>query len=245
MELLEEYKKYLSENYPNLKLSTIKLYISNVEEYFNFVKKYYKEKKKCMYLVSNKKVKLYRTYLYRIGYSRKAINHKLLILGLYEHFIVEKGKKKRKQAANNLKYKKFRKNILDITENGYEDIIELAKHDNSKYYLMFLLFVRYGISERKIMSIKLKENFDSNYKVLFLESKKIELSTEVQKALKRYLKDRKMFLGKYENDYLFVSHISRKSGKPMDKTSLSRAVKIYYEKLINSEDYFGKWSEIY
>lgn len=245
MEILEEYKKYLSE-VTYMKPGTIDACVRVVRQYFEFVDQFYIEKKKCMYLLSKKKVKLYRTYLMKLGYARGTINGKLILLSIYESFLKKTGRKKKgKRIAKDLIYKKFRKNILDITDNGYEEMIELAKQDSSKYYLMFLLYVRYGISERKIMSIKVNENFDADYKILYLEEKNIELSTEVQKALKQYLKDRKKFLGKHKNCYLFVSHISRKNGKQMDKTSLSRAIKIYYDKLINSEDYFGKWSEIY
>lgn len=245
MEILEEFKKYLKEKNPNISDITIRMYCDTINDYFKFAKDDYKEKKKYIYLISEREFKKYKTNLRRNGYSIGTINLKIRFFEIYEKFLILTGRKDRIVFNKKIRYKPEMKNIKNISEETYELIIEMAKKDNSKYYLMFLLYRRYKISSRKLMRIKIKEDIDLKNRILRIENETIEITEEIEKALKKYLRERKKFLEGYKNDYLFISHIGKKYGEPMQRTSLRRAVLLYYQKLIESDEYYGDWSDCY
>lgn len=245
MEILEEYKNYLKEKNNNISETSIKMYCNAINKYFEFAKNDYKEKKKYIYLITTREFKKYKIHLKRKGYSIQTINYEMRFFKIYENFLITTGRKNKRVIKDKLHYKPERKNIQNISEENYELIIEMAKKDNSKYYLMFILYIRCKISSRKLMNIKIKEDIDLKKKIIKVGDESIEITEEIEKAIRRYLRERKKFLEGYQNDYLFVSHIGKKYGKQMEKTSFSRAVKLYYQRLIESEDYYGDWSDCY
>ena len=113
-------------------------------------------------------------------------------------------------------------------------------------YLMFLLYVKCRISSRNLMRIRIKDDINLKNRTIKINDKVIEINNEIERAIRKYLKDRKKFLEGYKNEYLFVSHIGKKYGKPMEKSSLSRAVKKYYQKFIQMNEYYeGYWGDQY
>ncbi len=243
--VLEEFKIYLKKKNSNISDKTIQMYCNTITNYFKFAETKYKNKNKNIYIITKRMFKRYKIELKNRGYALKTINSKIRIFIMYEKFLIESNKKQHEVLNKDLLYKKERKNIKNISNESYERIIEMAKKDNRKYYLMLILYVKYKISLRNLVKIEVNKDIDFNNKKIYIREKEISIDNELERAIKIYLKDRKKFLKGYDNKYLFVSHIGKSTGKPMDKTSVSMAIKIYYEKLIKLEDYYGDWSDLY
>ena len=246
MEILDQFEKYLKNKNPNISDVTIKMYKESINKYFNFAEDKYKEKKRYIYSISKRKFKLYKSYMKKRGYSINTINMQIRFFSIYEDFLIEINRKEYKVFNKNLYYKPERRNIENISRETYEELIEIAKKDSSKYYLMFLLYVKCRISSRNLMRIRIKDDINLKNRTIKINDKVIEINNEIERAIRKYLKDRKKFLEGYKNEYLFVSHIGKKYGKPMEKSSLSRAVKKYYQKFIQMNEYYeGYWGDQY
>lgn len=243
--ILNEFEKYVREKNSKISDVTIKMYKDELKKYFKFANKLYKEKKIYTYRLSKRKFTLYKIELKKQGYSLETINWRIRLLSVYDSFLVETGKKKKRTITKKQLYQKEKKNVNNISDETYEILIKMAKKDNSKYYLMFILYARYKISTRKLVKIKIKDNIDFKSREIHIEDRKITITQELERALKSYMKDRKILLKGIENEYLFVSHISRKDGKPMQRTSVRRAIKLYFQRLVESDEYYGYWGDNY
>lgn len=241
----QEFTDFLNNKRPKLKNEYIKWCIKNVEEYFEFVDKYYKEKKVCIYKLGIKKTKLYRIYLKKQGYSVCTINIKLKSLILYEDFLEISGKKKCQGLVRKILYnEEIKRNINNISRESYAQMIKLAKKENNKHCLILILFAEYKIHTRALVKIKMNDiNFED--KTITVGKKIMKFTKETDVALKRYIKDRKKLLKGHENKYLFFSHISKSKENCMEKSSVSMIVKLYYNKLLESDDYYEYWRDCY
>lgn len=236
---------YLRENNPKIKKKSIDFYTSVVKNYLEFAIGEYKIKKNCAFNISKRKLLLYRRMLKHKGYSIKSINTRLNILGVYEKYLVKTGKKEKMVFNSSILYeKKERKNIKNISDESYEEMIEMVENEKNKYCLIFILFSKFKIPTRKIVKIKIKDIDLKNGKICSNEIN-INMTKELKRVLRKYLPERRKILKGYKNEYLFVSHIGKKTGKSMEKTSISMAVKIYFKKLKESENYYGYWSDDY
>lgn len=243
--ILNEFEKYARERNSKISDVTIKMYKDELKKYFKFANKLYKEKKIYTYRLSKRKFTLYKIELKKQGYSLETINWRIRLLSAYDSFLVETRKKKKRTITKKLLYQKEKKNVNNISDETYDILIEMAKKDNSKYHLMFILYAKYKIPTRKLVKIKIKDDINFENKEIHIGSTVIRMTKEIERALKKYIKDRKILLKGIKNEYLFVSHISRKDGKPMSRTSIRRAIKLYYERLVESDEYYGYWRDNY
>lgn len=236
---------YLNKIKPKVKKSFIEWNIRNMREYFKFADNFYKDKKIYIYRMGKKKLRLYRLYLKNQGYSVHTVNAKLKSLILYENYLIDSGIKKNQSYLTNIMYnEKERRNINNISRESYEQMIEIAKHKSSKHYLILILFAEYKIHTREIVKIKMKD-ISFNDKSIQISEKKIKLTEKTYYALRKYIKDRKKLLIGHKNDYLFFSHISRAKECSMEKSSVSMIVRLYYNKLLESDDYYEYWRDNY
>lgn len=243
--ILSEFEKYVREKNSKISEVSIKMYKDEVRKYFKFANKLYKEKKVYTYRLTKNKFKLYKIELKKEGYSLETINWRIRLLSVYDGFLVETERKKARTVTKKRLYQKEKKNVNNISDETYDILIEMAKKDSSKYHLMFILYAKYKIPTRKLVKIKIKDDIDLKNKEIHVGNAAIKITKEIERALKKYIKDRKILLKGIKNEYLFVSHISRKDSKPMSRTSVRRAIKLYFERLVESDEYYGYWRDNY
>lgn len=241
----QEFESFLENKKPKLESTYIKCCIKNVKEYFEFANKHYKEKKKYIYELGIKKIILYRMHLKNKGYSVRTVNIKLKSLILYENFLKNAGKKREQGYVKKILYnEKIKRNINNISRESYEQMIKMAKKENNKHCLILILFAEYKIHTKEIADLRVND-INLNDKTILIGKRKIKLTKKAEDVLNSYLKDRKKLLNGQKNDYLFISHISKNKEKGIDRTSIRMVVKLYYHKLLESEDYYEHWRDCY
>ena len=89
MNILNEFKKYLEENYNSEgEKNTIKGYYSDIKQFLNFFKEYYDEDIMDFQRVHVSEYKQH--FLIKNNFAFSTINRKLSSLSIYEDFLIEK-----------------------------------------------------------------------------------------------------------------------------------------------------------
>ena len=235
MNILNEFKKYLEENYNSEgEKNTIKGYYSDIKQFLNFFKEYYDEDIMDFQRVHVSEYKQH--FLIKNNFAFSTINRKLSSLSIYEDFLIEK--KIRKNEIKVIKkfdfYKIDRPYITsDMLPKKTIKKIKLKAGEVSKRdYAIIVILDEGGLRVSELVNLQLKRDIDFdmyNIRVLGKGNKvrAVFMNGVIMSAIKDYLEEREKMLNGRENKFLFVSNKTANTNKPMSRITINKILEKY------------------
>lgn len=245
MEILNEFEKYLNENYEDTgEKNTIKGYYSDIKQFLTFFKEYYGED---IVDFSRAHFNEYtKIFFEEKGYKYTTRNRKIASISVYEDFLKKSGIRKddkkviRKKdfttiirpfiTADQLPKKTIKKVLLKSGENSARD------------YAMFIILDEGGVRISELINIQLERDidFDTNYITIKGKGNKLRrifMTRTMLDAIDEYIKEREEFLKGRTNKYLFVSNKTANTNKPMTRQSINNILNKYCYELNENNIY--------
>jgi len=235
MDILNQFEKYLDENYRDAgEKNTNKAYLSDIRLFLKYYSEHFGEE---IINFSRGHVIEYKKYMIdERGFKFSTINRKLSSLSVYENFLIEAGIRKdqnkiikksdfytitRPYITSDMLPKKTIKKVR--LKSG-----ELSKRD----YLIFVLLNEGGLRVSEVLNIELERDIDFQlYSILIVgkgnKIRSIYMNNTIYDAIKDYLPDREKLLNDRINKYLIVSNKTANTNKPMSRTSINHLLEGY------------------
>ncbi len=225
--LIEKFKKYLKAS--GLSDYTIKSYISDIEQFFLFISKYFKDKIEIKD-VNKRQIRDFLRNLHQIGESNRTLSRKISSLKKFFKFCLN-NKFIDNDPTQTIKSPKTEKNLPKIfTEKEMEKLLNLPDM-KTKYGIrnraILELIYSCGLRISEVSNAKLKD-FNSGLTILTVIGKGnkkrfIPIGKMAKKYLKKYMKIRKNFGIKQDSEILFLS----KSGKKLSSDEIREILNRY------------------
>lgn len=239
MDILNEFEKYLKENYDSSgENNTIKSYMMDVKLFLNFFRDHFGE---TIVDFSSADYIEYKNYMIdKLQYKFSTINRKTASLSIYENFLIEK--KIRKTEGKIIKKKDFYKierpyiTSSMLPKDTIKKVRLKAGRENKRDYAMFILFDEGGLRVSELINLQIDRDIDLNmYSIRVLgkgnKIRSIFMEQIIFDAIMDYLPEREKMLNGRENKYLFVSNKTANTNKPMSRTSINNLLNMYCKKV--------------
>ena len=165
MDILNEFEKYLKENYDSSgENNTIKSYMMDVKLFLNFFRDHFGE---TIVDFSSADYIEYKNYMIdKLQYKFSTINRKTASLSIYENFLIEK--KIRKTEGKIIKKKDFYKierpyiTSSMLPKDTIKKVRLKAGRENKRDYAMFILFDEGGLRVSELINLQIDRDIDFN-----------------------------------------------------------------------------------
>ena len=235
MEILEQFKEYLIENYDTEgEQNTIKAYLSDVKQFLMFFKEYFGED-----IVDFSRAHIIE-FKNEINGKRNlkfsTINRKIAAISIYENFLVDRGiRKENVKMIKKSDFYKLEKPIItsDMLPKKTIKKVRLKAGEKSKReYAMFVLLNDGGLRVSELINLQLERDIDFEmYSIHVLgKGKKVRnifMKDNIYEAIIEYLPEREKILNGKKNKYLFVSNKTANTNKKMCRTSINNLLEKY------------------
>ena len=235
MEILNEFEKYLMDNYEvNGDQNTIKSYLSDIKQFLTFFEDYFGESiidfSKAHVIEFKKELEEKR------GLKYTTINRKMASLSIYENFLIEK--KIRKDETKVIKKRDFYKIerpviTSDMIPRKTIKKIRLKAGEKSKReYAMFVLLDDGGLRVSELLNLQLERDINFEMYSIYILGKgnkirNIFMKQTMYDAIMDYLPEREKLLNGRNNKYLFVSNKTANTNKPMCRATVNHLLEKY------------------
>lgn len=235
MEILEQFKKYLEENYDTSgERNTINAYMKDVEQFLKYFKEHFGE---TIIEFSNADYIEYKKHMIDdLQYKFSTINRKTSSLSVYEDFLIENEiKKNRAKVIKKKDFYKIERPIITSQMLPKETIKKVrlkAGRENKRDYAMFVLCDEGGLRVSELIGLQLERDIDFNmYSIHILgkgnKIRSIFMEQIIFDAINDYLPEREKLLNGRENKYLFVSNKTANTNQPMARTAINNILAKY------------------
>lgn len=237
MELLKEFEEYLKENYSsNEKENTIKNYLSDVKQFFNY---YEEEFGEIISDFNHIEISEYKNYMKNIkSYKYTTINRKIASLSIYDNFMIEKKGKKKKAVKKSDFIKIVRPYISAdmLPRNEIKKVKVKAARTNIRDYAIFVLLNEGGLRVSELTNIEIDRDLDLKNRRLYVLGKGNKLrgviiTDNMLEAINEYIPERNKILGERKNKYLFISNKTANTGKAITRNSINNMLNKYCDEL--------------
>lgn len=237
MELLKEFEEYLKENYSgDEKENTIKNYLSDVKQFFNYYKEEFGE---IISDFNHIEITEYKNYMKNTkSYKYTTINRKIASLSIYDNFMIEKKDKKAKAVKKSDFTKIVRPYISAdmLPRNEIKKVKVKAARTNIRDYVIFVLLNEGGLRVSELTNIEIDRDLDVKNRRLYVLGKGnklrgIIITDNMLEAINEYIPERNKILGKRTNKYLFISNKTVNTGKAITRNSINNMLNKYCDEL--------------
>ena len=236
--LIQKYKEYLvSQNYS---IHTLRAYLGDVEQFFEFIKKFFPDEKIDVEVINKSMFRDFLQHLSEQKDGNRTLARKVISIKAFFSYLIQNN-----FTAHNplieIKIPKFEKHAATfLTENDMRFVLQIPDKEDAlgiRNLAILELLYSTGIRIGELAGLKVKDvDFKQDQiKVLGKRSKMriVPMGSYAIAALQKYFKIRDSFIKKIDVPEVFVS----KNGNPLSADELRYIVNKYLKVIEKSKNY--------